>query len=251
MNPPLRPELSDGTGVTETAEAAEAAEAAEGTGETEETEARETAAPSETAGEADSAEAAEKAGAGDPLRPLRLLADAAEIIGFATVFLTFLFSFAARLTVVEGSSMNPTLTDGDRLVAVALPFADPEPGDIVIVHRIDAAPYSRPIVKRVVAASGQTVDIDFDTWTLTVDGEVVEEPYRWLDPARETLRCDYPLPLTLGEHEIFVMGDNRNGSADSRRSELGPVDTRTVVGRAVIGVTRSGISVFRNPFGSD
>ena len=178
--------------------------------------------------------------------PLRTLADAAEMLGFATVLMTLLFSFAMRLTVVEGSSMRPTLSPDDRLAVI--PCADLEPGDIVIVHRIDAAPYSRPIVKRVIALPGQTIDIDFDTWILTVDGTVVEEPYRWLDPDRETVRSDVPLPLTLGENEIFVMGDNRNGSADSRRRELGPIDTRTVVGKAVFGVTRDGFAIFTDPF---
>ena len=181
-----------------------------------------------------------------PRSPLRILADAAEMLGFATALLTLVFSFLVRLTVVEGSSMHPTLEPGDRLVVC--PLADIAPGDIVIVHRIDAAPYSRPIVKRVIALPGQTVDIDFDTWTLTVDGAVIEEPYRWLDPDRETLGCDLPLPLTLGEHEIFVMGDNRNGSADSRRHELGPIDTRAVVGRAVFGMTKDGLTVFTDPF---
>ena len=179
--------------------------------------------------------------------PLRTLADAAEMLGFATVLMTLLFSFAMRLTVVEGSSMRPTLSPDDRLAVI--PCADLEPGDIVIVHRIDAAPYSRPIVKRVIATGGQTVDIDFDTWTLTVDGETVEEDYRWVDPEKRLITCAYSLPVTLRDDQIFVMGDNRNGSADSRTNEIGPVDIRCVVGKAFARVAPlSRFALFRNPF---
>ena len=163
---------------------------------------------------------------------LKFLYDAVEVLATVTVAVTLLYAFIVRLQIVDGSSMVNTLHDGERLLVSDLAY-EPTRGDIVIIHKIDADPYDRPIVKRVIAVGGQTVDIDFDTWTLTVDGEVVEESYRWLDPSRKTLRCAYALPVTLGEDEIFVMGDNRNNSADSRTAELGPVDVRCVVGRAL------------------
>ena len=179
---------------------------------------------------------------------LKNIYDVFEVLATVTVAVTLLYAFVIRLQIVDGSSMVNTLHDGERLLVSDL-GGEPERGDIVIIHKIDAAPYDRPIVKRVIAVGGQTVDIDFDTWTLKVDGEVVEESYRWLDPSRQTLRCAYPLPVTLGEDEIFVMGDNRNNSADSRTAELGPVDLRCVVGRALVRVAPfSAFTVFENPF---
>ena len=177
------------------------------------------------------------------------LYDLCEVFGLMTAAVMVTFAFVVRLNVVDGSSMRKTLEDGDYLAVSAVPY-EPERGDIVVIHKIDADPYDRPIVKRVIAVGGQTVDIDFDTWTLTVDGEIVEESYRWLNPERELLRCEYPLPVTLGENEIFVMGDNRNGSADSRQSEIGPVDRRCVVGKALCRLS-PGFTVFENPFGRD
>lgn len=181
-------------------------------------------------------------------RALRTFYDLFEVLATVTVTVMLVYAFVCRLQIVDGSSMLQTLHDGERLIVSDLAY-EPERGDIVIIHRIDAAPYSQPIVKRVIATPGQTVDIDFDTWTLTVDGTIVEEPYRWLDPERVTLGCEYELPITLGEHEIFVMGDNRNGSADSRQEELGPIDVRTVVGHALVRVwPRNVFTVFENPF---
>ena len=181
-------------------------------------------------------------------RALQTFYDVFEVLATVTVTVMLLYAFGCRLQIVDGTSMLKTLHDGERLIVSDLGY-EPRRGDIVIIHRIDAAPYSQPIVKRVIALPGQTVDIDFETWTLTVDGSVVEEPYRWLDLSRETLGCEYPLPITLGPNEIFVMGDNRNGSADSRQEELGPVDIRTVVGRALVRVwPRGSFTVFENPF---
>lgn len=154
-----------------------------------------------------------------------------EMLGTVTVFVLVLFAFVVRLNIVDGQSMEQTLHHGEYLAVSGL-FYEPEPGDIVIVHDISAFPYNEPIVKRVIATEGQTVDIDFTTWTLTVDGEVIDEPYRYL-AGDMTLTADYAFPITVGEGEIFVLGDNRNHSADSRQSEIGCVDTRCVVGKAL------------------
>ncbi len=177
--------------------------------------------------------------------------DVSEVLGIMTAVIMLVFAFAVRLNVVEGGSMRPTLEGGDTLGGTYFD-TKPAPGDIVILHRIDAAPYDKPSVKRVIAVGGQTVDIDFSAWILTVDGERVSEDYRWLNPERELLKSEIPLPVTLGENEIFVMGDNRNASADSRQSEIGPVDTRCVVGRAVARFSPGGTcAAIRNPFESD
>lgn len=155
-----------------------------------------------------------------------------EMLAFVTILVLMCFAFVVRLNIVDGQSMEQTLHHGESL-AVSNLFYEPEAGDIVIIHDISAVPYNEPIVKRVVAVGGQTVDIDFDTWTLTVDGKVIEEDYRWLDDT-ETLTADYAFPITLGEDEVFVLGDNRNHSADSRQIEIGPVDKRCIVGRALV-----------------
>ena len=181
---------------------------------------------------------------------LKNLYDIIEVLATVTVAVTLVYALLVRLQIVDGSSMLNTLHDGERLL-VSDVFYEPRRGDIVIIHKIDADPYDRPIVKRVIATGGETVDIDFDTWTLTVDGKVIEESYRWLDPEKRLLTCAYSLPVTLGEDQIFVMGDNRNGSADSRTIEIGPVDVRCVVGKAFARVAPlSEFTVFQNPFGN-
>ncbi|MGN1345603.1 MAG: signal peptidase I [Eubacteriales bacterium] len=188
--------------------------------------------------------------AGKPKRTLRdRLGDVYELIemlGVVSVTIMLLFAFVVRLNIVDGQSMDHTLADGQYL-AVSDLFYEPVPGDIVIVHKISAPHYNRPIVKRVIAVEGQVVDIDFDTWTLTVDGEVIDEPYRYLSGDR-TLTADYSFPITVGENQIFVMGDNRNHSADSRTSEIGLIDKRCVVGKAYVRLfPLDEFTVFQNP----
>ncbi len=139
------------------------------------------------------------------------------------------FTFVARLIGVDGPSMVPTLQNGDRLVVVSsLLYHDYKPGDIVVARKDSFM--SDPIVKRVIAVEGQTVDIDFDTGCVYVDGELLDEPYI----NELTLREEgTEFPLTLGEGEVFLMGDNRNRSSDSRDPSLGTVDTRYIIGKAV------------------
>ena len=141
------------------------------------------------------------------------------------------FTFGIRLIGVDGHSMVPTLQDGDRLlVTTSLLSGDYEYGDIVIIQKGSFAG-GEPMVKRVIATGGQTVDIDFETGAVYVDGTLLEEDYinelTFVEEGTE-------FPLTVPEGSIFVMGDNRNHSSDSRDASLGTVDTRYVIGRAVL-----------------
>lgn len=169
-----------------------------------------------------------------------------EMLGIVSVTIMLVFAFVFRLNIVDGHSMDMTLADGQYLLVSDLLY-EPTAGDIVIVHKINADPYDAPIVKRVIATEGQTVDIDFTTWTLKVDGKVIDEPYRYLsnDPI---LTSDWDFPITVGEDQIFVMGDNRNNSADSRTEEIGLIDTRCVVGKAYVRLfPMNEFEVFKNP----
>ena len=142
-----------------------------------------------------------------------------------------IFTFVVRIVRVSGESMRETLQDQDMLVVLNNWLCGTyEQGDIVILQRDDFYG-GEPIVKRVIATEGQTVDIDFDAGVVYVDGTALEEPYTreptWTQEGTE-------FPLTVPEGRIFVMGDNRNDSDDSRDSALGPVDTRCVLGRALL-----------------
>ena len=150
----------------------------------------------------------------------------------AVLVITLLFTFVARLMGVSGHSMVPTLQDGDRLIVLSgWLCGDYQYGDIVIAYKesFDA----EPIVKRVIATEGQTVSIDYDAGVVCVDGEPLDEPYlneemQW--PGSGTMEeTEWVVP----EGSIFVMGDNRNASSDSRDERLGPVDVRYVIGHAI------------------
>ena len=150
----------------------------------------------------------------------------------AAVALTavIIFTFAVRLVLVSGPSMRETLQDQDCLLVLNAPLCGGfETGDIVITQRDDFRD-GEPIVKRIVATEGQTVDIDFDAGVVYVDGAALEEDYirqpTYLEEGLE-------FPCTVPEGCVFVMGDNRNDSDDSRDPDLGPVDTREILGQAV------------------
>ena len=147
----------------------------------------------------------------------------------AVLIITLVFTFAVRMMGVSGPSMIPTLQDGDRLIVINSTLCgDYHVGDIVIARKESFS--HEPIVKRVIATAGQTVDIDFDLGRVYVDGEELEEDYindfTYLEEGTV-------FPVTLGENEVFLMGDNRNHSNDSRDSRLGPLDKRLLIGKAV------------------
>ena len=140
-----------------------------------------------------------------------------------------IFTFVIRLIGVDGHSMVPTLQNGDRLLVLnSMLYDDYKYGDIVVLRKDSFL--EDPIVKRVIAVENQTVDIDFSTGSVYVDGVLLKEGYinelTFLEEGTE-------FPLTVPKGSVFVMGDNRNHSSDSRDSRLGTVDTRYVIGKAV------------------
>ena len=143
--------------------------------------------------------------------------------------LVLLMVFVGRPVRVDGHSMDPTLNDGEIMLVRSLGYT-PQAGDVVVLHKdFDAA--SAPIVKRVIATGGQTVQIDYAAGTVTVDGTVLEEDYI-LEPMVQK-GWQTITEMTVPEGSVFVMGDNRNVSADSRDSTLGAVDQRYLLGQAV------------------
>lgn len=178
------------------------------------------------------------------------LFDFIEMLALVTIGIVLCFSLVFRLNIVDGPSMENTLHSGEYLLVSDL-FYSPKQGDIVVIHDMTAGYYAEPIVKRVIAVGGQTVDIDFSTWTLTVDGEVIDESsYRCLTSERR-LTSDYEFPITVDDGKIFVLGDNRNHSADSRTSEIGMIDERCVVGKVYVRLFPiDNFTIFKNPFES-
>ena len=142
-----------------------------------------------------------------------------------------IFTLIFRIVVVSGPSMFDTLMDGDYLLLLSNTFYhNPKQGDVVVLSK-ETYDNGTPIVKRVIATEGQSVDIDFVSGTVYVDGKELTEPYTHTPT---NMQEGMKFPLTVIEGCIFVMGDNRNESKDSRDPEIGLVDTRQVLGKAII-----------------
>ena len=153
-----------------------------------------------------------------------------EAIVYALVAVVLVFTFLFRIVGVDGESMTPTLQDEDRLIVTHL-FYDPQPGDIIVTTQPSAV--NRPLIKRIIAVEGQTVDINFDTGEVTVDGVTQIEPYI-KEPTYN--KGDIDFPITVEKGKVFVMGDNRNDSLDSRFSQVGQIDERYILGKAVFRI---------------
>ena len=135
-----------------------------------------------------------------------------------------------RLIVVSGSSMYDTLKHGDYILLLSNTFyQQPECGDIVVIGK-ESFDNGSPIIKRVIATEGQTVDIDFDTGIVYVDGIALDEEYTYTPT---TTSGGVKFPLEVYDGFVFVLGDNRNGSRDSRFPEIGLIDKREIIGKAI------------------
>ena len=146
----------------------------------------------------------------------------------AIIMVVFLLLF--RIVIVSGSSMYSTLWNGDwLLVTGSVLYHDPQPGDIIVASK-DSFNDGEPIIKRVIATEGQTVDIDFAAGIVYVDGIALTEDYTYTPT---NIQEGITFPIQIAEGCIFAMGDNRNGSRDSRHPDIGMIDTREVLGKAI------------------
>ncbi|MDR2590614.1 MAG: signal peptidase I [Oscillospiraceae bacterium] len=138
-----------------------------------------------------------------------------------------IFVFIGRTIGVDGSSMERTLLNNDRVIMLNL-FYTPKNGDIIVFKPTHERFHNVPLVKRVIATEGQTLDIDFANNEIIVDGVVISEPYI---RSITTSKYGFEGPITIKPGHVFVMGDNRSGSTDSRDVDVGQVDTRYILGK--------------------
>ncbi|MBQ8267859.1 MAG: signal peptidase I [Clostridia bacterium] len=164
-----------------------------------------------------------------------------EVLVHAIIAVVICFSFLFRIATIDGPSMENTLHNGERVIISNL-FYTPKVGDIVVISRNkENSVYTMnesntPIIKRIIATEGQTVDIDFEEGIVYVDGIALDEPYT-KTPTNK--KWDIDFPVTVDEGCIFVLGDNRNDSLDSRDArigEYGMINTRYILGHAVYRV---------------
>ena len=166
-----------------------------------------------------------------------------ELLAVVLVIIVTLFTFVVSIVGVDGSSMYPTLHDRDLMLVQRIAYT-PRQGDVIVLRK-DHTFGDQALVKRVIATGGQTVYIDYDNNTITVDGEILEEPYLNYE-YDDMYGSDYMADkvdldpqyvnqeFTVPEDCIFVCGDNRNHSSDSRVAQLGMVDERYVIGRVLL-----------------
>ena len=161
-----------------------------------------------------------------------------SVLVMASIIIAIIFTFITRFVGVIGSSMNPTLVSGDW-VLVDQSYANYKPGygDVVVIAQPNEL--EENIIKRVIATEGQEVNIDFTTGAVYINGNEIYEKY--INNAT-TNYYDVEFPVTVPEGMCFVMGDNRQGSIDSRSTIIGFIDNRYVLGKANIALTDDGFT---------
>lgn len=174
-----------------------------------------------------------------PRRPGAELYEWLQMFLGCVVAAVVLFNCVARLTRVDGSSMDTTLQHGEIMLIWSLGYT-PKQGDIVVLNKTSVLlpdwTEPRAIVKRVIATGGQTVDVDYSTGAVYVDGRPLDEPYLHEEMRRPGAPSMQETHWEVPEGSIFVMGDNRNYSTDSRDSLLGAIDTDYILGKAILAL---------------
>ena len=186
--------------------------------------------PADTA----AADTADKAGEADDPKVSKLVTNIYELASIfmsAFIMLAIMFTFLFRVVGVIGQSMESTVFEGDWVITTQK--EEYEQGDIVIITQPNY--FNEPLIKRVIARGGQTIDIDYATSTVYVDGVELEEPYR-NEFRMQANYDDRSFPYTVPDGCLFVMGDNRNHSTDSRSTLIGPIDERYILGRALVRI---------------
>ena len=179
------------------------------------------------------------------------LFDALEMFVWALAILLIVFTFTFRLCRVEGASMENTLYEGENLLLYSLAY-EPKQDDIIVFHLTDSEPnLEKMLLKRVIATGGQTVEIDFHNNTITVDGVLYADEHATLKNSLGDIVDRYlgnrpnwkydsisdTMTVTVPEGQLFVLGDNRNFSRDSRDSNIMFVDERCVLGKVILRVS--------------
>ena len=162
-----------------------------------------------------------------------VLFDFAEDVAFAVAIVVILFTFFIRIITVDGASMSPNYTDGDRLM-VSAAFMNIQQGDVIIVSSTESV-YG-PIIKRVIAIGGQLVDFDHENGNVLVDGEVLDDSQYGVEPGITKISWSnyeaLEFPAEVPEGCVFVLGDNRTLSKDSRYEDVGMIDKKNILGKA-------------------
>ncbi len=153
-----------------------------------------------------------------------------DAIVYALTLVLIIMLMFVRTASVQGVSMEPTLNDRDQIIARSFLYT-PKNGDIVVVDGYTN--YGAPLVKRVIGVGGDTVNINFETGDVIVNGQIIDEPYISDLTQRQ---FDIQFPITVPDGHLFLMGDNRPYSKDSRHSEIGFIDERDILGKVVFRV---------------
>lgn len=173
-----------------------------------------------------------------------IVIDMKDLVYVLAVFM-LIYMLCFRVVVVVGPSMKNTLQDGDRLLLISSVFYnDPKRGDIIVASK-DSYEKGECIVKRVIATEGQTVDIDFQSGVVYVDGIALQEEYT----LTSTTHFEGVIfPVTVEEDHVFVLGDNRDNSLDSRSPVIGQIDKREILGKAVFLLAPANVQLFSEAF---
>ena len=153
-----------------------------------------------------------------------------ETLSFSMVVIVLLFTFVIRVVTVSGLSMEPTLNGNERVAVYSL-FYTPQRQDIIVIDGYTQ--YGEPLVKRVIGVAGDKVNIDFENGIVFINDKPLSEPYVSDATYRQG---DTVFPLVVPENCVFVLGDNRPRSMDGRDSQIGLIDTRDILGKAIFRI---------------